>query len=90
MPQPDPTPSRAYRSERRGYKDLLGRRVLVVAVVVTVIPPAPSSVLFAVAGQVAFAALALLGAAVLLLRRGHFESDRGFDTTPRFAARRLR
>jgi hypothetical protein len=43
-----------------------------------------------VAGQVAFAALALLGAAVLLLRRGQFESDRGFDTTPRFAARRLR
>jgi len=33
MPQPDPTPSRTYRSERRGYKDLLGRRVLVVAVV---------------------------------------------------------
>jgi hypothetical protein len=27
---------------------------------------------------------------VLLLRRGRFESDRGFDTTPRFAARRLR
>ena len=62
----------------------------VVAVVVTVPPPAPSSVLFAVAGQVVFAALALLGAAVVLLRRGHFESDRGFDTTPRFAARRLR
>jgi hypothetical protein len=60
------------------------------AVVVTIPPPAPSSVLFAVAGQVAFAALALLGAAVLLLRRGHFESARGFDTTPRFAARRLR
>jgi Putative zinc-finger len=63
----------------------------VVAVVVTVIPPAPSSVLFAVAGQVGFAALALLAAAVLLVvRRGRFESDRGFDTTPRFAARRLR
>jgi Putative zinc-finger len=61
-----------------------------VAVAVTVVPPAPSSVLFAVAGQVAFAALALLAAAVVLLRRGHFESDRGFDTTPRFAARRLR
>jgi hypothetical protein len=54
------------------------------------LPPAPSSVLFAVAGQVAFAALALLAAAVLLVRRGRFESDRGFDTTPRFAARRLR
>jgi hypothetical protein len=62
----------------------------IITVVITVPPPAPSSVLFAVAGQVAFAALALLGAAVLLLRRGHFESDRGFDTTPRFAARRLR
>ena len=62
----------------------------ILAVVVTVMPPAPSSVLFAVAGQVAFAALALLGAGVLLVRRGHFESDRGFDTTPRFAARRLR
>jgi hypothetical protein len=62
----------------------------ILAVVVTVMPPAPSSVLFAVAGQAAFAALALLGAAVLLVRRGRFESDRGFDTTPRFAARRLR
>jgi hypothetical protein len=62
----------------------------VIAVAVTVPPPAPSSLLFAVAGQVAFAALALIGAAVLLLRRGRFESDRGFDTTPRFAARRLR
>ena len=62
----------------------------ILAVVVTVMPPAPSSVLFALAGQVAFAALALLAAAVLLVRRGHFESDRGFDTTPRFAARRLR
>jgi hypothetical protein len=62
----------------------------VIAVAVTVLPPAPSSVLFAVAGQVGFAALALLAAAVLLVRRGHFESDRGFDTTPRFAARRLR
>jgi hypothetical protein len=60
------------------------------AVVVTVMPPAPSSVLFAMAGQVAFAALALLAVAVLLVRRGHFEPDRGFDTTPRFAARRLR
>jgi Putative zinc-finger len=60
------------------------------AVVVTVMPPAPSSVLFAVAGQVGFAALALLAAAVLLVRRGQFESGRGFDTTPRFAARRLR
>jgi hypothetical protein len=59
-------------------------------VVVTVIPPEPSSVLFAMAGQVAFAVLALLGSAVMLLRRGRFESDRGFDTTPRFAARRLR
>jgi hypothetical protein len=62
----------------------------ILAVAVTVLPPAPSSVLFAVAGQVAFAALALLAAAVLLVRRGRFESDRGFDTTPRFAARRLR
>jgi Putative zinc-finger len=62
----------------------------VIAVAVTVLPPAPSSVLFALAGQVGFAALALLAAAVLLLRRGHVESDRGFDTTPRFAARRLR
>jgi hypothetical protein len=62
----------------------------VAAVAVTVPSPAPSSVLFGVAGQVGFAALALLGAAVLLLRRGHFESDRAFDTTPRFAARRLR
>jgi Putative zinc-finger len=62
----------------------------ILAVAVTVMPPAPSSVLFAVAGQVAFAALALLGAAVVLVRRGRFESDRGFDTTPRFAARRLR
>jgi hypothetical protein len=62
----------------------------VIAVAVTVSPPAPSSVLFAVAGQVGFAALALLAAVVLLVRRGRFESDRGFDTTPRFAARRLR
>jgi hypothetical protein len=62
----------------------------IVAVAVTVPPPQPSSVLFALAGQVAFAVLALLAAAVLLVRRGHFESDRGFDTTPRFAARRLR
>jgi hypothetical protein len=62
----------------------------VVAVAVTVIPPEPSSVLFAGAGQVAFAVLALLAAAVVLLRRGSFESDRGFDTTPRFAERRLR
>jgi hypothetical protein len=62
----------------------------VVAVAVTVAPPTPSSVLFTTAGQVAFAVLALLAAAVLLLRRGRFESDRGFDTTPRFAARRLR
>jgi Putative zinc-finger len=62
----------------------------VLAVVVTVLPPAPSSVLFALAGQAAFAALALLAAAVLLVRRGRFEADRGFDTTPRFAARRLR
>jgi hypothetical protein len=62
----------------------------ILAVAVTVAPPAPSSVLFATAGQVAFATLALLGAAVVLLRRGRFESDRGFDTTPRFAARRLR
>jgi hypothetical protein len=62
----------------------------VVAVAVTVAPPTPSSVLFTTAGQVAFAVLALLGAAVLLLRPGRFEFDRGFDTTPRFAARRLR
>jgi Putative zinc-finger len=62
----------------------------VVAVAVTVAPPAPSSVLFALAGQAAFAGLALLAAAVVLLRRGRFESDRGFDTTPRFVARRLR
>jgi hypothetical protein len=62
----------------------------IAAVVVTVAPPAPSSVLFAVAGQVGFAVLALLAAAVVLLRRGHLESGRGFDTTPRFAARRLR
>jgi hypothetical protein len=62
----------------------------VIAVVVTVLPPAPSSVLFARAGQVGFAALTLLAAVVLLVRRGRFESDRGFDTTPRFAARRLR
>jgi hypothetical protein len=33
MPQPDRAPSRSYRAERRGYRDLLGRRVLVVAVV---------------------------------------------------------
>jgi Putative zinc-finger len=62
----------------------------VIAVAVTVSPPTPSSVLFAVAGQVGFAAVALLAAAVLLVRGGHFESDRGFDTTPRFGARRLR
>jgi hypothetical protein len=62
----------------------------VAAVAVTVAPPEPSSVLFAVGGQVAFATLALLAAAVVLVRRGRFESDRGFDTTPRFAARRLR
>src|SRR6266508_3983412 len=62
----------------------------VVAVVVTVMPPAPSSVLFAAAGQLGFATLALLAATVVLLRRGRFESDRGFDTAPRFAARRLR
>jgi hypothetical protein len=42
------------------------------------------------AGQVAFATLALLSAVVVLVRRGRFEADRGFDTTPRFAARRLR
>jgi hypothetical protein len=62
----------------------------VVAVVVTVAPPAASSVLFAAAGQVAFATLALLAAAVVLSRRGAFDSGRGFDTTPRFSARRLR
>ncbi|MGH8824856.1 MAG: zf-HC2 domain-containing protein [Jiangellaceae bacterium] len=62
----------------------------VVAVAVTVAPPSPSSVLFSLAGQVAFAALALLAAVVVLARRGRFEADRGFDTTPRFAARRLR
>src|SRR6266508_2823725 len=62
----------------------------VVAVVVTVMPPAPSSVLFAAAGQLGFATLALLAATVVLLRRGRFASDRGFDTAPRFAARRLR
>ncbi|HEV8164027.1 MAG TPA: hypothetical protein VGR74_06210, partial [Actinomycetota bacterium] len=33
MPQPDPAPSRSHPAERRGYRDLLGRRVLVVAVV---------------------------------------------------------
>ncbi len=62
----------------------------VVAVAVTVAPPSPSSVLFSLAGQVAFATLALLAAVVVLVRRGRFEADRGFDTTPRFAARRLR
>jgi putative zinc finger protein len=62
----------------------------VVAVVVTVAPPPPSSVLFSAAGQVAFATLALLAAVVVLVRRGRFEADRSFDTTPRFAARRLR
>jgi hypothetical protein len=62
----------------------------ILAVVVTVLPPEPSSVLFTTAGQLAFAALALLAAAVLLVCRGRFESDRGFDTAPRFAARRLR
>ena len=62
----------------------------VVAVAVTVAPPTPSSVLFTTAGQIAFAVLALLAAAVVLLRRGRFESGRGFDTTARFAARRLR
>lgn len=62
----------------------------VAAVAVTVAPPPPSSVLFSLAGQVAFAALALLAAVVVLARRGRFEADRGFDTTPRFAARRLR
>jgi hypothetical protein len=62
----------------------------VVAVAVTVAPAAPSSVLFSAAGQVVFAALALLAAVVVLVRRGRFEADRGFDTTPRFAARRLR
>jgi hypothetical protein len=62
----------------------------VVAVVVTVAPPSPSSILFSLAGQVAFATLALLAAVVVLARRGRFEADRGFDTNPRFAARRLR
>ncbi len=62
----------------------------VVAVAVTVAPPPPSSVLFSAAGQVAFATLALLAAVVMMVRRGRFEADRGFDTTPRFAARRLR
>ncbi|MGH9192423.1 MAG: zf-HC2 domain-containing protein [Acidimicrobiales bacterium] len=62
----------------------------VVAVAVTVAPPPPSSVLFSMAGQVAFATLAQLAAVVVLVRRGRFEADRGFDTTPRFAARRLR
>ncbi|HEV8652039.1 MAG TPA: zf-HC2 domain-containing protein [Actinomycetes bacterium] len=62
----------------------------VAAVLVTVQPPGPSSVLFAVPGQAAFAILGLLAAVVVLLRRGRFESDRAFDTTPRFAARRLR
>jgi Putative zinc-finger len=62
----------------------------VVAVAATVAPPTPSSVLFTTAGQIAFAVLALLAAAVVLLRRGRFESDHSFDTTPRFAARRLR
>jgi hypothetical protein len=62
----------------------------VAAVVVTVAPPGPSSVLFSTPGQAAFAILGLLAAVVVLLRRGRFESDRSFDTTPRFAARRLR
>ena len=62
----------------------------IVAVVATVAPPSPSSVLFSPAGQVAFATLTLLAAVVMMVRRGHFEADRGFDTTPRFAARRLR
>jgi Putative zinc-finger len=62
----------------------------VAAVLVTVPPPGPSSVLFAAPGQAAFAVLGLLAAVVVLLRRGRFESDRAFDTTPRFAARRLR
>jgi len=62
----------------------------VVAVAVTVALPSPSSVLFSPAGQVAFATLALLAGVVVLVRRGRFETDRGFDTTPRFAARRLR
>jgi len=62
----------------------------VVAVVVTVAPASPSSVLFSPAGQVVFAAVALLATVVVLVRHGRFEADRGFDTTPRFAARRLR
>jgi hypothetical protein len=62
----------------------------VAAVLVTVAPPGPSSVLFAAPGQAAFAILGLLAAVVVGLRRGRFESDRAFDTTPRFAARRLR
>ncbi len=62
----------------------------VAAVLVTVPPAGSSSVLFAAPGQAAFAALAVLAAAVVLLRRGRFESGRAFDTTPRFAARRLR
>ncbi len=62
----------------------------VAAVAVTVAPSGPSSVLFAAPGQAAFAVLAVLAAVVVVLRRGRFESDRSFDTTPRFAARRLR
>lgn len=62
----------------------------VAAVLVTVAPPGPSSVLFATPGQAAFAILGLLAAVAVLLRRDRFESDRAFDTTPRFAARRLR
>ena len=54
----------------------------VVAVAVSVALPSPSSVLFSMAGQVAFATLALLSAVVVLVRRGRFETDRGFDTTP--------
>jgi hypothetical protein len=62
----------------------------VIAVAVTVAPASPASVLFSLAGQVAFATLTLLAAVVVLARGGRFETDRGFDTTPRFAARRLR
>jgi hypothetical protein len=62
----------------------------VAAVLVTVASPGPSSVLFAAPGQAAFAILGLLAAVVVGLRRGRFESDRAFDTAPRFAARRLR
>ncbi len=84
----DPTYEIGLAAPMRSFKLLL--LAWVAAVLVTVQPPGPSSVLFAVPGQAAFAILGLLAAVVVLLRRGRFESDRAFDTTPRFAARRLR